>query len=170
MKRILFLILAALLGLGTQARAAIEIYVNGHKYDSMQAYMASKKPAVAKTPLTQVSLDHQQEDYIRREAQKLGVNVDFSKVKTFQVNQKNSSNQALHQLYILSVENGMAGALHNFYQPQGQPDFQMTRPISPEQLQEAIARAVATSKAPKFLISGPGKVRILTMTEQGAEK
>ena len=88
----------------------------------------------------------------------MGINVDFSKVKTFQLTQKNITDSALHKLYVLSVEDGMVSALRGFYQTWGQPDY-----ISPEQLQEAIQQAVATSKGPKLLISGSGKVRIMSL-------
>jgi len=137
MVRILFLVLCVFPVLGPQAQGAIEIYANGHKYDSLQAYLASKT----------------------------------SKVKAPQVNQKKLSGSTalttgdidLHKFYILSVENGVAGALQDFYETRGQPDFQMTRRISSEQLQEAIAQAVTTSKDPKLLISKPGKVRIMVL-------
>ena len=120
----MFLVLWIIPVLGSQAQGAIEIYANGHKYDSPQAYLASKKS-----------------------------------VKTLQVNQKNLSDTALHKLYVLSVENGVVSALQDFYQTCGESDF-----ISPEQLQEAIQQAVTTSKDPKFLISGEGKVRIMALT------
>ncbi len=155
MKRILFLVLCVFPVFGPQARGAVEIYANGHQYDSLQAYLASKKSAVAQSPSTPASLNSRQEDYIRKEAQQLGIKVDFSKVKTLKVNQKKLSDTALHKLYVLSVENGVAGALQDFYStPVG-------RRIFPEQLQGAIQQAVIRSKDPKLLISGPGKVRIL---------
>ena len=120
MKRILFLVLWVIPVLGTQAQGAIEIYANGHKYDSPQAYLASKKSAP--------------------------------------VNQKKLSDASLHKLCVLSVENGVVGALQDFYQTWGQSDF-----IFPEQLQEVIQQAVTTSKDPKLLISGEGKVRIMSL-------
>jgi hypothetical protein len=48
MRRILFLLLCINL-LAPLAYGAIEIYANGHKYDSLQAYLVSKKSAVVKT-------------------------------------------------------------------------------------------------------------------------
>jgi hypothetical protein len=123
MKRILFLILWVIPVLGTQAQGAIEIYANGHKYDSPQAYLTSKKTAP--------------------------------------VNQKELSDASLHKIYVLSVENGVVSALQNFYQTWGQSDF-----ISPEQLQEVIQQEVTTSEDPKLLISGAGKVRIMSLIER----
>ncbi len=164
MLRILFLVLWIILQLGPQAHGAVEIYANGHEYDSLQAYLASKKSAKSGTPSTPVSLNSQQEDYIRKEAEQLGINVDFSKVKTLQVNQEKLSEADLHKLYVLSVENGVVGALRDFYSnPIG-------RSITVAQLKEAIAQAVTTSKDPKFLISRPGKVRIMSLTAQESPK
>ena len=119
--RILFLVLWIILRFGPQAQGAIEIYANGHEYDSLQAYLASKKftEAVTVTP------------------------------------PKKLSDTALHKLYVLSVENGVAVALQDFYETRGQSDL-----ISLEQLQGAIQQAVTRSKDPKLLISEPGKVRI----------
>jgi hypothetical protein len=170
MIRTLFLVICLFLGLGPQARASIEIYANGQKYDSMQAYAASKKAAEVSISPTPVSLNSQQQEDIRREAQQLGIDVDFSKVKTFQIGQKKSSDAALHKLYVLSVENGMVGALRDFYQAWGQSDFQMARRITSEQLQEAIEQEVTTSKVPKLLIAEPGKVRIMSLTAQDSSK
>ena len=166
MKRILFLVLCVPV-FGPQARgAAIEIYANGHKYDSLQTYLTSKEPVKAIVPSSApVSLNSQQEDYIRKEAQQLGIKVDFSKVKTYQVNQKKIPDTVLHKLYVLSVENGVVNALQDFYEARGQSDFQ----ISPEQLQGAIQQEVTMSKNPKLLISQPGKVRIMSLTAQGRE-
>ena len=76
----------------------------------------------------------------------------------------------MHRLYVLSVENGVVSALEDFYQTRGKSDFQITRNISSEQLQEAIGQAVAMSKDPKLLISEPGKVRIMALTSKGSEK
>ena len=118
MLRILFLVLWVILGFGPKAQGAIEIYVKGHKYASMQEYLSSKKPHAATSP-------------------------------------KRSSDTALHELYVLSVENGVIDALQDFYStPVGHA-------ITLEQLQEAIQQAVTRSKDPKLLISGPGKVRIM---------
>jgi hypothetical protein len=124
MKRILFLVLWVVFVFQTPAYPAIEIYANGHKYDSPQTYLASRKSA-----------------------------------KILQGNQKDLSDATLHKLYVLSVENGVVGALRDFYQTRGQSDF-----ISPEQLQEAIQQAVTTSKDPKLLISGAGKVRVMSFS------
>lgn len=166
MKRILFLLLwlIPILG-GAQAQGAtIEIYVNGHKYDSLQAYLTAKKNAILQNVPTPAELNDQQEDDIRKAAKKLGFNVDFSKVKTFQVDHQNISDTTRHKLYILSVENGVVGALQDFYQTWGQSDIQIPRKITSEQLQEAIQQAVLRSKYPKLLISEPGKMRIMALT------
>ena len=117
MMRILFLALWVILGFGIQAQGAIEIYIKGHKYASLQEYLTSKNPPAA------TSLK--------------------------------SSNIASHELYVLSVENGVIDALQDFYStPVGHS-------ITPEQLQEAIQQAVTRTKDPKLLISEPGKVRIM---------
>jgi hypothetical protein len=79
--------------------------------------------------------------------------------KTAQVNHEDLSDAARHKLYVLSVEHGVVSALQDFYQTRGQSYFQ----ISPEQLQEAIQQAVATSKEPKLLVSEGGKVRIMAL-------
>ena len=121
MKRILFLVLWVILVFQALVYAQIEIYANGHKYNSLQEYLASKKSA-----------------------------------KTFQGHQKNSFDAALHELYVLSIENGMVDALQDFY------GTLANRSITPQQLQEAIQQAVTRSKGPKLLISEPGKVRIMT--------
>ena len=180
MMRILFLILWFIFIFGyraiadvryeDQAPGAIEIYANGHKYDSLQAYLAFKKSAEEQSPPTPVKLNSQQEEYMRQEAQQLGMNVDFSKVKSFQINQKKLTDAALHKLYVLSVENQMVGALRDFYQAWPQSDSRLAPGISSKQLQEAIRQKVATSKAPKLLISGPGKVRIMALSEQDSPK
>jgi hypothetical protein len=172
MMRILFLVMWIIPVLGSQAQGDIEIYANGHKYDSLEDYLESKKPVEVKSPPTQVSLNSQQQDDIRQEAQQLGIKVDINKIKTFQVNPKKLSDQALHRLYIRSIEDGVARALRDFYQTRGQPDSPMTRTLSigrsitAEQLQEAIQQAVTASKGPKLLISEQGKVRIMSLTPQ----
>jgi len=166
MKRILFsLICAALPLMASQAHAAIQIYASGHEYDSFQSYEDSKKviPAVPSEAIP-ASLDSQQQDYVSKEAKQLGIDVDPKKVKTFRIGRKGLTSDNLHKLYVLSVESGVVGALQDFYQTWGQSDFQMTRRISSEQLQEAIQQAMATSKDPKLLISEPGKVRIMVLT------
>jgi hypothetical protein len=146
MKRILFFVLWAIPLLQPQAQGAIEIYANGHKYDSLQLYQASKKSIAMPSP------------------------VDFSKDKTFQVNQKNLSETALHKFYVLSVESGVIGALKDFYQTWGHSDLQMTPRISSVQLQKAIQQAVTTSKDPKLLISDQGKVRIMAISLDHSEQ
>ncbi len=124
MRRILFLVLCVFLGVAPQARGAVEIYAKGHQYDSLQAYLASKKSAALLSP------------------------------------QKELSDTALHQLYVLGVEHGVVDALRDFYStPVGCS-------ITAEQLQGAIAQAVTRSKEPKLLISQPGKVRIMALTAQ----
>ncbi len=128
MMRILFLVLCVFPVLAPQARGAVEIYANGHQYDSLQEYLASKKSAVAPSPPEKLS------------------------------------DIALHKLYVLSVENGVVGALQDFYStPVG-------RSITAEQLQEAIQQAVTKSKDPKLLISKPGKVRIMSLNAQDKPK
>ena len=163
MKRILFLVLWTIPLLGPQVQAGIEIDVNGHSYDSLQAYQASKKAAALSSSIP-ASLNNQQEDYIRQAAQKLGINVDFSKIKTFQVNQESLNDTTRHQLYVLSVENGVVSALQDFYHNRGQYDIQMPHRISSAQLQGAIQQAVTRSKDPKLLISEPGKIRIMAIS------
>ena len=76
----------------------------------------------------------------------------------------------MHKLYVLSVENGVVGALQDFYQTWGQADLQTPQSISSGQLQEAIQQAVTTSKDPKLLISEPGKVRIMALTPDKSSK
>ena len=170
MIRILFLILWILGGLGVAyAQGNVEIYVNGHKFDSFKAYLASKKNPIKTVP-TPVALDKMQEEYIRQEAQKLGINIDFGKVKTFQVNNKSLSDKALHKLYVLSVEKGVVGALQDFYQSMGSSGLQIARKISTDQLQDAIAQAVTTSNDPKLVISEPGKVRIMALTTDESDR
>jgi hypothetical protein len=136
MKRILFLLLWISPVLGSQAWA-IEIYADGHQYNSFQAYQASKKSTKASTP---------------------------------QVNRSGLSDATLHRFYVLSIENGMVGALQDFYQNWGQSYLQMPRRISSDQLQKAIQEAVTTSKDPKLLISTPGKVRIMAMSPENSNK
>ena len=170
MKKILFLLLWIIPIFQFQAQAAIEIYANGHEYHSFQAYLEARKPIVKKPVLMKASLDKQQEDFIRAQALKLGVEVDFRNIKTFQVNQKKLSDSSLHKLYVQGVENGMVDALEDFYQSLGQPDIRMSRKISSEQLQEVIQQAVITSQYPKLLISEPGKVRIMALTTQSSDK
>ena len=163
MKRILFLILWVNLVFGPQAQGAIEVFADGHKFDSLKAYQDSKKPPQGGNPPIPATLDSQQEDYVRKEAQEMGIKVDFSKVKTFQVNQQKIPDNIQHQLYVLSVEDGMVNALKDFYQTWDQADLIQIRKISSDQLQEAIQQAVTASKEPKLLISEPGKVRIMAL-------
>jgi hypothetical protein len=164
MKRTVFLLLWVIPVFASLAYGDIEIYANGHRYSSLQAYLDSKKVAAAPAPATPALLNSQQEDYIRQETQQLGMNVDFGKIKTLQINHKNLSDGALHKLYVLSIENGMVGALQDFYQAWGQSNLRVNNIISSEQLQEAIQQAVATSNEPKLLISEPGKIRIMVLT------
>ncbi|MBF0571280.1 MAG: hypothetical protein HQL12_05350 [Candidatus Omnitrophica bacterium] len=170
MNRILFLVLSFFYFLGTQAVGAIEIYANGYKYDSLPEYQSSKSNAAKLSTVTTTALKNQQDDYIRQESKRLGINTDFSKIKTFQIKQKNVSDSTLHKLYVLSVEKGIASALREFYQTRAESDFQIPRNISAEQLQGAIQQAVTTSKGPKFLISGPGKVRIMALTADDTQQ
>jgi hypothetical protein len=164
MKSILFLLLCVFFGSTARSWGDIEIYANGHKYDSLQEYLASKKAVTAPSLATPASLDSQQAEDIRKAAQQMGINVDFKKVKTFQIGPKGSSSELIHRFYVLSVENGVVGALQDFYQNWGQSVPRISRVISSEQLQEAIQQAVSSSKDPKFLISEPGKVRIMALT------
>ena len=131
MLRTLFLILWTIPFMASLAEGDIEIYANGHKYNSIQAYVAAKKLAASRPAPTPVPL------------------------------KGNMSDATLHKLYVLSVENGVVGALQDFYQNVGHSDFQITHQISSDQLQEAIQQAVTTSKDPKLLIAEPGKMRIM---------
>ena len=144
--------------------AAIEIYADGHKPALSNHIWTSKKSSAAKSSLTPVSLNSQQEDYIRKKSQQLGINVDLSKVKTFQVNSGNLSDKTSHQLYVLSVEKAGWWVLCGiFIKCQGAICF----PDGPRDLfraitRQAIQQAVTTSKYPKLLQSAtPGKVRIM---------
>jgi len=166
MKNTLFLILCFLPGIAAPSWADIEIFANGHKYDSLQEYVASKNAIAAPSLSSPANLNTQQKDDIAKGAQRLGINVDFNKVKTFQINKPGLSGKTMHQFYVLSVENGVVGALQDFYQSWGQTNLQLNSIISSEELQLAIQQAVATSKDPKFLISEPGKVRIMALTAQ----
>ena len=163
MFRTLFFILWIIIFFVPQVCEGIEIYANGHKYDSLQAYHASSQPSAIGSLPAPVFINSQQEDEIRKEAKRLGVPVDLSKVKTLQIGQSALSDTTRHNLYVLSVENGVVDALRDFYLTWGQPDFQMQRSISTMQLQEAIAQAVTQSKYPKLLISKPGKIRIMDL-------
>lgn len=147
MLRILFLFLWLIpVVLGSPARGEIEIYANGHKYDSLQAYQVSKESAVAHSS---------------------------------QESQNILSDATRHKLYVLSIENGMAGILQDFYETLDQSGPQMVHtlipgtPVSlsntPEQLQEAIQQAVTASKDPKLLISQPGKMRIMDLTPDNSK-
>ncbi len=168
--RTLFFVLWIIPALQAKAQGAVEIYANGHKYATLQSYQESKQPAAVRTPQTPVSINSQQENYIQQQAQKLGIHVDFSKVKTYQVNQESMSNTTLHRLYVLSVENGIVGALRDFYQDHGQSIFYGGHKVSSQQLQEAIQQAVTTSRGPKLFISQPGKVRIMAMSTDNSKR
>ena len=148
-----------------QVRGAVEIYANGHEYDSIQSYQASKQAKPRETSPATATLTDQQENYIRQEAKKLGIEVDFSKVKTFQVNKKDLPDKLMHRLYVLSVEKGVVNALQDFYKTWGQTDFQLSHIITSQQLQEAIKEAVTASDNTKLLISEPGKVRIMDLSK-----
>jgi hypothetical protein len=77
---------------------------------------------------------------------------------------KELSDTTRHQLYVLSVENGVVDALQDFYENQGQSGFQVARRITSAQLQQAIEQTVTGSKDPKLLISNPGKMRIVAIS------
>ena len=57
MKRTLFLVLWVIFGYGPQAQGAIEIYANGHRYDSLQGYLSSKKSDTALHKLYVLSVE-----------------------------------------------------------------------------------------------------------------
>jgi len=158
----LFLILGLIPVLGMQAQAGIEIYAYGHKYDSLKAYLSSKNSFAQ----TSASLNSKQEEYVRQAAKKLGIVVDFNKERTFQISPKKIPETARHKLYVLSVENGMVGALREFYPVWGSSDTKLAGQISSQQLQGAIEKEVKISKGPKLLISEPGKVRIMDLNSQ----
>jgi len=101
-----------------RAHGGIEIYADGHQYNSLQAYQLSKKTAV--TP-------------------------------------------SMHQLYVLSVENGVKGALQDFYETRRAAVAPWAHKISSGELQGAIAQAVTASNGPKLLISQPGRVRVMDL-------
>ena len=136
MKRILFLVLWIIPVLSSSSQGAIEIFADGHKYDSLQAYQASEKSSTVQTSAASAELT-------------------------------DLSNITRHQLYVLSVENGVVGALQDFYQSQGVLDFQLSHRISSEQLQEVIQQTVTKSTDPKLLISEPGKLRIMSLSLHG---
>jgi hypothetical protein len=101
----------------------------------------------------------------------LGLKVNWSKVKTLELAHDTLSESTMHRLYVLSVEKGVTGALQNFYQSfSAGTDFYLGQRISSAQIQEAIKKAVTASVAPKLLISGSGKVRIMTITPDDAHK
>ena len=134
MMKALFLILFLFLGLDAPAQTPVEIYANGHKYDSLQAYEASKS-------------------------------------KTLNVTSNPLSEATMHKLYILSVEKGMVAALQNFYRTFWVgSDFTLGERIAPDQMQEAIKKAVTASGSTKLLIAGSGKVRIMTINTDEAQK
>jgi len=130
MMKALFLILCLFLPGAARAGTPVEIYANGHKYDSLQAYQASK-----------------------------AMTLDVASAST------------MRKLYVLSVEKGVAGALQNFYQTfWAGSDFYLDQRIYPDQMQEAIRKAVTATPAPKLLISESGKVRILTLDRDEIKK
>lgn len=167
MKRILFFILSVFI-LVSQAQGAVEIYANGHKFDSLGDYIAWKK-SVAQNSSAPSTLSKQQEDYIRQMSQQLGIKLDINKVKTFQIGHQNLFDGVQHRLYVLGIENGMASALQDFYAARGGLQFHATRQILPDQLQEAIQEAVTASRSPKLLISEPGKMRIMAISTDNSD-
>jgi hypothetical protein len=170
MKRILFSCFCLFPFLVARSYGAIEVIIDGHKYDSLQDYAQAKKNALLQSTVAPVALDKNQEDDIRKAVQKLGIRVDFNQMKTFQINQEGLSDASRHKLYVLSVEKGVVGALQDFYKTVGQADFPMNHRISTDQLQEVIAQAVGKSKYPKLLISSPGKMRIMALTASESDE
>jgi len=164
MKRIVFLILTIILCLPLNARAGVEIFIDGHKYDSFQDYENSKKSVKPQLSLSAADIKKQQDDYIRQEAKKLGIKLDLNKIKTIQIKPKSQSELAQHRLFVLGIENSVVGALQEFYQNWGQSDIRMPKEVSVDQLQQIIEQAVSSSKEPKLLISEPGKVRIMSIS------
>ena len=88
---------------------------------------------------------------------------ELAAVPSVKVNQSPLVGADLHQFYVRSVEHGFAGALMDFYQTYGHVDILKPRSISSDQLQDAIKRAVTSSQDPRLLITGPGKVRIMSL-------
>jgi hypothetical protein len=163
MMRIMFLALTIFSFLGSPVRA-LEIYVNGHRYGSVQEYQALKKSMVPSVPLSR-----QDENFIVIQGEKMGIRVDLRKVKTIQVNSK-QTDVALHELYILSVETGVVNALQGFYRNMGPSDFRAAPKVLADQLQQVIKQAVTTSKNPKLLISRHGKMRIMSLAPDNTPK
>jgi len=108
---------------------ALEIYVNGQKFDSFEAYKASKNAQLKKILLNHHDLP-----------------------------------PGSHQLAVIGVEDGVVGALKNFYVPQNQIGEAINRTIRPADLEDVLAQAVGGSDIPKLLIASPGKLRILAFT------
>ena len=125
-----------LLGLAAWAQTPIEIYANGHKYDSLQAYKASEQPVTG----------------------------HLSKVKPPEITADFLSAATMHELYGLGVEDGVFGALKDFCQAS------VSQTIAADQIEDAIRKAVTASEAPKLLISESGKVRIMTLNTDEAQK
>ena len=134
MLKILFLFLWIIPFGASPVHGAIEIYAHGHKFDSIQEYNSWKESSV----------------HIKKD----------SSSKAHQVNLSDATRR---KLYVLSIENGMAGILQNFYQSWGQSALPVTHRISSDQLQGAIQQAVMASTDPKMLISQPGKMRIVDL-------
>ena len=134
MKRTLMLGLWIVFATQSSSQGAIEIYANGHKFDSIQQYTSWKESSA-----------------------------QLKKDPSSKAHQVNLSDATRRKLYVLSIENGMAGILQNFYQTWGQSVLPLTHRISSDQLQGAIQQAVTASKDPKLLISGPGKMRIVDL-------
>ena len=178
MMKVLFLILCLFPVFEAQAQTPVEIYVKGDKYDSLQAYKASKDhPSSGEFLAKPAALNSQEQDFVRSQTEKLGVKVDINRVKTLDVPSSFLSEPTSHTLYVLSVERGMVNALEDFYRTWGaDPNLDWERkllssePVPVDQMEEAIRKAVTISDAPKFLISQPGKVRIMTLTEDDEDK
>jgi hypothetical protein len=150
MKRTLFFILSIMFALQYQAYGDIEIYADGHKYDSMEAYQESKSAPVVKS------------------------SADSGQAKMLKVAKKGISDLTRHKLYVMSIENGIVGVFQDFYHTwvvsghqmaiTFKPKTPVSRRISLAQLQDAIAKAVTSTKGPKLLITGPGKLRIMALS------
>lgn len=149
----LFLILCLFLGPDAQAQTPVEIYANGHKYDSLQAYKTSEKPVAGNSS----------------KAQSLSITADFLSAAT------------MHELYGLGVEEGVMGALNDFYQASliGLDSVHehtivlgatVGQTIAADQIEEVIRKAVSASNSPKLLISESGKFRIMSLDTDEAQK
>jgi hypothetical protein len=147
MLRIVFLFLCLIPALGPQAFGSIEIYAKGHKYDSIQEYLASKKLPVNSIQESQNNLS----DPTRHRLCVLGV--------------ENGIVTALQDFYEPNIPLGVAASS---LMPSART-LLVSRKLTVEQLQEAIQQAVTASKYPKLLISEPGKVRIMALTTEDSK-